>query len=56
MDEIYFAAIALAALVGYALENRRDERLHEQIRDLVAEQMLMRERVATVETKLAAYE
>ena len=56
MDEIYFAAIALAALVGYALENRRDERLHGTIRDLQAEALHMRERVALVETKLAEYE
>ncbi len=54
-EEIYFVALILAAVIGYVLENRRDARLHEELRDmrLVAQDLLQRvtvlEQVSDVE-------
>ena len=54
-EEIYFVALILAAIIGYVLENRRDDRLHEELRDmrLVAQDLLQRvtvlEQVSDVE-------
>jgi len=59
MDELWGVAglaVVFASFAGYFIERRRDDHLHGTIRDLQAESLHMRERVALVETKLAEYE